>query len=299
MRTSRIAHRQHCRMTCETLRYRPRSAALVVLVSALCLTWLILKLILSVSWRGRWYWNYVVSYHPALAHLLPSGRWGPIDAPPRFMDEVLNAPWMGEWDVPTLSAPSYHRSDTSQSGRLSSPALLKLHIFSTPTITAQSKRDVIRSVSPMLNLPRQFRHLVDIKFVLGYPLNRKGDIERSLEDRIRAEQSIHRDLFRLEGLKDGENIRQGKILDWMRAVGTRLDGGREALWVFKMDDDVRKGIDRLQADVLDGDQSAKLPRRAAHPRPAKTRLRRDLAQPVPSVSLSLHRHAHRFQLGVW
>jgi hypothetical protein len=45
-----------------------------------------------------------------------------------------------------------------------------------------------------------------------------------------VEQREFGDLIRLEGLHHGENMNQGKTIEWMRWVGR--EGGRESQWVM-------------------------------------------------------------------
>ena len=200
---------------------RPKLSVALPLIIFPPLTWLVLRLLHYSGW-GRWYWNYEVALHPALAYIIPHGSWGPIGPPPRWVETIYAAPWAGSWDTPQISSSS------------SGPAILKLHIFSTVQPASRSKRALIRSVSPLLHLPERFRHLVEMRFVIGHSR------DEAEANEIEREQATYGDLVQLE-LKNGENLREGKILDWMRAVGAGADGGREAWWVLKMDDDVRPG----------------------------------------------------------
>lgn len=215
---------------------------------------------------GRAWWNFLVSFHPALAFVLPACGWEPVTSTPRWLDPIYEAPWMGNWVVPKLSPPVYdyhephldhyhqhhqhhhltfieniqyeHHNQTHHK-HLVSPVLVKIHIFSLPTSKAQSKRNLIRSISPIQNIPEKYRHLIEIKFVLGIPLDQEArEIDAEIEESLVEEQRTHGDLIRLRGLKNGENIREGKILEWLKAVGDGDDGDREAWFVFKMDDDV-------------------------------------------------------------
>ena len=47
------------------------------------------------------------------------------------------------------------------------PALLMLHIFSTVSDSSRRKRDLIRRYSPLQSIPMEYRHLVEVKFILG------------------------------------------------------------------------------------------------------------------------------------
>ena len=234
-------------MTSGRSRRRLLVTSLIVFILFLCLPYVILPHI-NAYWV-RWWWNYGASFHPSLAHVLPHGQWKPVDHPPRFVEEIFHAPWMGEWEIPRLSTPTFnpwddahspfppHPMASSASRGLLSPVLVKIHIFSTPTLSAQAKRNLIRSTSPLLNIPPPYRHLVEVKFIIGSALDSEGEIDREAEKSTDVEEAEHGDLVRLK-LKNGDNLREGKILDWIRAVGTGADGGREAWFVFKVDDDV-------------------------------------------------------------
>lgn len=201
-----------------------------------------------VLWRlekgkyGRWYWNYFASLHPALVHVLPTGGWDPITGPPRWIQEIYDAPWMGTWTVPDLSVPISQRIGDQSAishryNNYSSPVILKLHVFSTVQEKARQKRRLIRKLSPVLNIPKEYRHLIEMKFVLGHAYREDWSVDEEMEKLLREEQEEYGDLLRLE-LVHGENLREGKILDWIHAVGSGEDGGREAWWLFKVDDDV-------------------------------------------------------------
>jgi hypothetical protein len=191
---------------------------------------------------GRWYWNWLATVHPALVHLVPAGSWGPIENPPRFVPEIYDAPWMGTWKLPKLSKP-VRRHDTSKSAlenpppSLLSPAIVKLHVFSTVWPKAQAKRRLIRELSPIYQIPCQYRHLIEVKFVLGHAYKANWHVDEEIEASLKEEQDKYGDLVRLN-ITHGENLREGKILDWMRAAGSGSDGGRPAWWLFKVDDDV-------------------------------------------------------------
>lgn len=186
---------------------------------------------------GRWYWNYLATFHPAVPHFIPVGDWGPVENQPRHVEEIIAAPWMGNFPLPVLTPPVYRAGSSAITANLISPAIVKIHIFSVPSEKAASKRRFIRSVSPHLNMPAEYRHLVEIKFVMGYFL-KEGKPDLEAEKVLEAEQKEHGDLIRLPGMYNGENLREGKILTWMRAIGLHEDGGRDAWWLFKCDDDV-------------------------------------------------------------
>lgn len=220
------------------LRQHPRRSLLVVGFLLLSLLYLTLWIVEKTKF-GRWYWNYAAAIHPLLLYIMPPGKWGPIDRPPRWVQEIHDAPWMGEWDVPELSPPVFQRPGDGepQQGQLTSPALVKLHVFSTAFPGARAKRDLIRRLSPLLNIPVPYRHLVELRFVLGHAEDGDGGVDEAAEAMLAEEQNEHGDLIRLH-IAHGENMNEGKTLDWIRAVGTGQDGGREAWWLFKVDDDV-------------------------------------------------------------
>lgn len=122
------------------------------------------------------------------------------------------------------------------------PALLMLHVFSMPTPAARARRQIIRDHSPLLGIAEEYRHLVDFKFVLGYPKEECRDRVNEVvcpgveeEERAIREEERYGDILRLDGLKGGENMDQGKTWEWIRHIG---NGPREAQWVMKCDDDV-------------------------------------------------------------
>jgi hypothetical protein len=138
----------------------------------------------------------------------------------------------------TDSLPTAHPHTLSR--RLKSPAIIKFHVFST-AVSEKSyvKRQLIRRLSPMYQIPPEYRHLVDIKFVMGYNyLDTWGPpLNETMESKIREEEREYGDILRLPGLWRGENLRDGKILQWIRDVGEGKDG-RDAWYLFKVDDDV-------------------------------------------------------------
>ena len=189
------------------------------------------------SGHGRWYWNYCLTIHPALAYIIPTGRWGSSpDYPPKFFPEINSAPWMGTFSPPALTRPTYDANGTH-----TSPVILKLQVFSTVHAKAWEKRRQLRKFSPLFNLPPAYRHLVEIKFVLGHAFREDWSVDTELEVLLEEEQKLHGDLIRLN-LVHGENLREGKILDWIIAAGQGTDGGRPGWYLFKMDDDVSGGV---------------------------------------------------------
>lgn len=230
-------------------------------------------LLLLLGWFG---WNtveqrvvYVLNqYTPASVH----GIWNTADQSrvkwttkcPPVIPGVHAAKWAGGWDTPRLRKPV---------GKDLGPAILLLHIFSIPNTASRKRRELIRDHHPLFALPEEYRHLVEVKFVLGYPKEEcrnealcPGVAEEEAEI---EKESRHGDLIRLEGLKNGENMDEGKTWEWIRHVGR--EGGREAHWVFKCDDDVSTRITTL----IDPSNIAK-----SSPLPA-------LAQPVRSYLCEL------------
>lgn len=158
---------------------------------------------------------------------------------PPLVPGVHAAKWAGGWETPRLRKAS-----------ADSPALLMLHIFSMPNTASRLRRETIRRHHPLLALPEAYRHLVDFKFIIGYPRDEcRGRVDEVLCPGVEAEEMAiakelrHKDLIRLEGLKHGENMDEGKTWEWIRHVGR--DGGPEAQWVFKCDDDVSGSMTEL------------------------------------------------------
>lgn len=204
--------------------------------------------------------------------------WG--HANPPVMPQLRSATWPGEWAVTPLRPPRVRsvREDVSEgvsvgmgmgagmgvgvgveettgtgneagdgSGivaggevDIETPAWVMLHIFSMPTKEARRRRDLIRRYHPLQAVPEGYRHLVELKFVLGRapPRGNETDDEWVWEDdeALQREEETHGDLLRLEGLKGGENMNEGKSWEWVRHVGR--EGARPAWWVLKCDDDV-------------------------------------------------------------
>ena len=161
------------------------------------------------------------------------------------IEALRYAPWPGSFATPKLRRPKqnggemmtwngngFNRTNMDEVV----PALMMLHIFSMPNEASRRRRALIRSIHPINSIPEGYRHLVEIKFVLGYNEFNDG---MSVEDRERVEMEEREmlveerefgDLIRLKGLHHGENMNQGKTIEWMRWVGR--DGGREAQWVM-------------------------------------------------------------------
>ncbi|WOO81125.1 uncharacterized protein LOC62_03G004659 [Vanrija pseudolonga] len=247
---------------------RPRATALLVLSALAVLGYYLLY---HAIWGrlGRWYWNYAVAVLPsALYRFIPKGDWGPIGGPPRFVPEIYGAPWMGEFALPHLTPPMYRPVQNTSAEphlphrgvALSSPALVKLTIFSTVKQKAYEKRALIRRLSPVFNVPERLRHLIEVKFVLGhaYHVGEEGyddwAVNEEMEALLAQEQATHGDLLRLD-LEFGENLREGKILEWIRAVGMGRDGGRPAWWLFKIDDDSVLNLPNFLDELLSLDAS--------------------------------------------
>lgn len=134
--------------------------------------------------------------------------------------ELLAAPWMGTWPIPHLTSPR------RENGTLVSPAWVMIHVFSTPSAEGAETRAYLRSMSPLLNVPPDFRHLIEVKFVMGYIIGENW-LQREALDR---EQAKHGDLLFLTGLHDGENMNNGKTIQWIQYLGTQ--SVREAQWVM-------------------------------------------------------------------
>jgi len=139
------------------------------------------------------------------------------------------------WTSPLLGDGPSLASYALQPKSYTSPALLMLHIFSTPSTASRLRRQAIRSHHPIFTIRPEYRHLIEVKFVLGrYPvgnMSRSELHERKEEEmRIEREDETYGDLIRLERLKNGENMNNGKSLEWVRWIGR--EGAREANWLL-------------------------------------------------------------------
>lgn len=278
-----------------------RLANLLISISVFVAPYLIAWLL--VRQDGRWFWNHWVSFHPIMASIVPTGRWGPIENPPRWIQEIHDAPWMGEWEIPTLAKPTYVHDDWTEERKAISPALVKLHVFSTVSVKARLKRHQIRRLSPLLSVPESLRHLVELKFVLGHAYKENWEVDQEMEDLLVEEQRRYGDMIRLN-LVHGENLREGKILDWIRAAGTGDDGGRQGWYLFKMDDDVSVvktlliSRSRDKAEYIDGCGHASISGLVDSARPQDTDVSWYLSESLASISSSLHRDADRILVGI-
>nr|ODN87591.1 hypothetical protein L203_03370 [Cryptococcus depauperatus CBS 7841] len=175
--------------------------------------------------------NVIMHYTPSMLQPLiapyvgmPKG-----ETPSIHIVEVLKqSTWPGEWPIPALTPAEW------VNGELVSPALLMLHIFSMPTTKARLRRDLIRHHSTLETIPEAYRHLIEVKFVLGKPPPGHAIYDEKEALEIDREEKLYGDLVRLEGLRGGENMNEGKSLEWLRWVGRRK---RVGLWVLKCDDD--------------------------------------------------------------
>ncbi|KAK4689399.1 hypothetical protein P7C73_g702, partial [Tremellales sp. Uapishka_1] len=136
-------------------------------------------------------------------------------ARPQALDSLLQAKYMGDWHIRSSPSP-----------------ILKLHIFSEATTEARSRRSLIRQYSPLLSIPRGYRHLVEMRFVIDHPFvsDPTSKTEQEEEWEVNEETMRYGDIVRLEGAKDRD-----KTLDWIRYVGR--EEGTEAWWVMKCSDD--------------------------------------------------------------
>ncbi|WVQ93574.1 hypothetical protein IAU59_000649 [Kwoniella sp. CBS 9459] len=177
--------------------------------------------------------------HPYLPIVVknPAGLMGP----PPIEPGLRNAPWAGSWETPRLKSPEYRlvASPRGTQMRLTSPALLMLHIFSMPTAGSRKRRHFLRGLQLNDAIPERYRHLVEIKFIMG--LQRDSESEESRKEAAEEETEIARetelfgDIVRLRELEGNENMNNGKSWEWLRYVGR--EGGREAWWILKCDDD--------------------------------------------------------------
>lgn len=163
---------------------------------------------------------------------------------PEVVPELLDAPWLKSWETPVLQRPAKDANVLA----LKTPALVMLHIFSAPTRKGAERRAFIRKHHPLTSIPRGYRHLVEVKFVIGYPPAEHDGTTWQTQDEVRREQAQHGDLAQLEGLEDGENMNKGKTMQWVnsgRRAGIDADwlhrwvqwvgrggSGRETLWAL-------------------------------------------------------------------
>jgi len=233
MRLPNIPYQHLKRLYHQNRRLANYSAIIVGLVAPYFIAWLLVR----HEHAGRWFWNYWVSFHPIMTMIVPNGRFEQCNSSPRWIQEIHDAPWMGDWEIPTLTKPTYVHDPSTEARTVITPALIKLHVFSMVSEKARLKRHQIRRLSPLLSIPESLRHLVELKFVMGHAYKENWEVDQEMEDLLAEEQRQYGDLIRLN-LAHGENLREGKILDWIRSAGTGDDGGRPGWFLFKMDDDV-------------------------------------------------------------
>ncbi|ODN88071.1 hypothetical protein L198_06827 [Cryptococcus wingfieldii CBS 7118] len=179
-------------------------------------------------------YNLLLAKSPAWAHPLVDALKGLPETKgmprPNMVHGLREGRSMEEYSAPRLSLPV-----EGLDGELTSPAVLMLHIFSMPSPASRERRELIRSIDYFSAIPPPYRHLVEIKFIMGRysPGHALYDDNESRE--IEAEQKREKDLFILEDLEAGDNMNLGKTWEWLRQVGK--EGGREAWWVMKCDDD--------------------------------------------------------------
>ena len=169
------------------------------------------------------------SFHPLIAWVVTIS---PNDAP-SLIPELLSAEWSGSWSKPKLSPPTFVYENDHEI--ITSPAVLMLHVFSTSTASSRERRQLFRG-HDVFNVTQAYRDLLEVKFILGRPIPPLSPDEEAEENEIRDETAKYGDVVRLDGLVLGENMNQGKTWSWIRHVGR--EGGRQAWWVIKCDDDV-------------------------------------------------------------
>lgn len=205
---------------------RPRVLALLCLCAPLAgaVYWLY-SLMGSVPPHHRY--NAALHYAPSFTHCLINPLLRPSsvgDLPtPTLFDGLLAAPSLASWHLSTSSTLA--------------PKLLSLHIFSTSSPGSRTRRSLIRHHTPVGFVHPDFKEMVEIKFIMGYPAaDRRLDADVvAEEERIEEEMKRYGDMVRLEGLAGGENMNQGKSWEWIRWAGKRE---QETMWSLKCDDDV-------------------------------------------------------------
>lgn len=136
---------------------------------------------------------------------------------PVVVPGLLMAPWPGNFRAPVLEPPTEGATG---------PALLSLHVFSMPTVKSRARRLLIRQLHPLRAVPTGYKHLVDFKFIMGQTRDEEGWLTQEELDR---EQTQFGDIVQLKGLKNDENMNEGKSLDWLQWVAR---SGRKAQWVW-------------------------------------------------------------------
>ncbi|WWC66787.1 uncharacterized protein I206_100692 [Kwoniella pini CBS 10737] len=181
-------------------------------------------------------------------------------SPPIIIPELREAPWAGSWELPYLTQSTYtstkhsfEEEDKVRYRQITSPALIMLHIFSTPTEKSRKRRNLIRELNFLDAIPVEYRHLVELKFIIG--VNKLPDQSEEVYEQLKEEEMAiedelkkYNDLIRLKSLKNGENMNNGKSWEWLRYVGR--EGARQAWWVLKCDDDTLPLIPNLLQTLL-------------------------------------------------
>lgn len=167
-------------------------------------------------------YNGALSYTPRSVHWLV-GLIRPLDnlpCPPKFFKALLAPPPLESWVRTPLS-------DTRDS-----PRLLSLHIFSISSPSSRRRRYRIRRLSLIARIQPKYRHVVEIKFILGYPpaVQRDNDDVIAEEKEIQEEMKEYDDIVRLNHLFGGEKYEPRNEL----GVGEmgRKEGSRELVDVY-------------------------------------------------------------------
>ncbi|WRT63797.1 uncharacterized protein IL334_000722 [Kwoniella shivajii] len=175
--------------------------------------------------------------------------------PPPVIPGLRSSPWAGSWKIPKLTSPKEKKGILHS--QFTSPAILMIHILSTPFTSSRHRRYLIRELNLLESIPNEYRHLIELKFVLGISNTKEGENgwleSREEEIEISKENKMFGDLIRLKLLENGENMNNGKSWEWLRYVGR--EGGREAWWVIKCDDDTLPLLPNLLPLLLSLDPS--------------------------------------------
>lgn len=227
----------------------PRSSIrIITLLVLLCLGCLLLSIrkieVPSASTR----FNYILAHSPNWVAGKDNWLWRdhPHWGEAEDISALREAPWPGSFTIPNLRKKekeeeeeevlTWNGNGFNRTMKEEEPALLMLHIFSMPTSSSRRRRALIRQLHPINSIPLEYRYLVEIKFVLGHhevhdDMSDEEKEKIEIEEReMIVEQREFGDLIRLEGLHGGENMNQGKTIEWMRWVGR--EGGRESQWVM-------------------------------------------------------------------
>ena len=137
---------------------RPRILVIVFVLTLLFLgIYLFYKQIKSIPLHHHY--NPALHYTPRIVHplvvRLTNPGIGELTAPTIF-HELTDAPSLNSWTTLPLLP------------NAASPKSLSPHVFSTSSVSSRERRALIRRFSPLALLGPAARHLVEVKFIVGY-----------------------------------------------------------------------------------------------------------------------------------